>query len=210
MKPSRVPPATITRLSLYATRLQELKSQGVEVISSDQLAELCQVNSAQIRKDLTYFGEFGVRGVGYYVNELLFQINKILGLNRTWNMALIGIGNLGTALACYENFAKRGYRFVAAFDNQPSKINSRLPCGLMIDPVDKMTPICRDREVQIAALATPAARAQEIVDSLIDIPVKAILNFTPTQVKAPEGFEVANVDFSGKLDRLAYHLTSQL
>lgn len=208
MKTSRVPPATITRLSYYSRRLEELQKAHVKVVSSDRLAELCQVNPAQIRKDLTYFGEFGVRGVGYYVDELLAQLHKILGLDRSWNLALAGIGNLGTALACYENFGRRGFHFVAAFDCDPKKIGQRLPCGLAIEPVDQLIPICRERRVEIGALATPALRAQEVVDRFVQVPVRAILNFAPAQVQAPEGFMVQDVDFSGRLDRLAYHLTS--
>lgn len=209
LKSGRVPPATITRLSLYARRLEELKAARTTVVSSDRLASLCQVNPAQIRKDLTYFGEFGVRGVGYYVEELLFQIHKIIGLNRVWNLALVGVGNLGTALACYENFSKRGYLFAAAFDTDPSKISTKLPCGLVIEPVEKLIATCREMDVEIGAVATPAEKAQEAVDLLVEVPVRAILNFAPAQVQVPEGVEVASVDFAGHLDRLAYHLTSR-
>ena len=207
-RPGRVPPATVTRLSLYARQLENLKSSQVSVISSDRLAELCHVNPAQIRKDLTYFGEFGVRGVGYYVDELLFQIHKIIGLNHPWNLALVGLGNLGTALACYSNFSLRGYRFVAAFDNDPHKIGIHLDCDLVIEPVDRLIRLCREREVKIGAIATPAEKAQEVADLLVKVPIKGILNFAPTQLHVPDGVYLANVDFTGKLDELAYHLTS--
>ena len=113
MKFSKIPAATITRLSLYSRNLEELEREDVKVVSSEKLAERCGVNSAQIRKDLAYFGEFGVRGVGYYVRDLLFEIKKILGLNKDWNLGLVGIGNLGSALIAHENFARQGYRFVA-------------------------------------------------------------------------------------------------
>ncbi len=206
-RPGRVPPATVTRLSLYARQLEKLKISQVSVISSDRLAELCHVNPAQIRKDLTYFGEFGVRGVGYYVDELLFQIHKIIGLNHPWNLALVGLGNLGKALVCYSNFANRGYRFVAAFDNDPHKIGMNLDCDLEIEPVDQMVRICREREIKIGAIATPMDKAQEVADLLIKVPIKGILNFAPTQLHVPRGVYLANVDFAGKLDELAYHLT---
>ncbi|MBW1713012.1 MAG: redox-sensing transcriptional repressor Rex [Deltaproteobacteria bacterium] len=207
MKPKRVPKATITRLSLYARCLEEFKQARVQVFSSDQLATMCQVNPAQIRKDLAYFGEFGIRGVGYYVDVLLFEICKILGLNRVWNLALIGMGNLGTALACYENFARRGYRVVAAFDNNLSKIGDDLPCGLRIEAADEMIEVCRAKGVEMAAVATPAGQAQVVVNRLVEVPVRAILNFAPIQVQTPEGFAVENVDFTVRLDRLAFHLT---
>ncbi len=209
MKTSRVPAATITRLSLYARCLEDLAANDVSVASSDQLAEMCRVNPAQVRKDLAYFGEFGVRGVGYYVQELLFEIRKILGLTRKWSLALIGMGNLGTALATHGNFERRGYIFVALFDNDPEKIGHRLPSGLIIDTVNDLVSICRERKVDIGVIATPAGQVAEVVDRLVEVPVGAMLNFAPIQIQAPEGFRIENVDFTVKLDNLAYHLTTR-
>jgi len=209
MKAARVPAATITRLSLYARALERLKAEQVKVISSEKLAELCRVNPAQIRKDLAYFGEFGVRGVGYFVGELLFEIRRILGLNRTWNLAVVGLGNLGTALVTHENFLQQGYYFVAAFDIDPRKIGFKLPSGLAVSPVSDIVPVCRERKAEIGVVATPAAQAQTVVSQLAEVPIRAVLNFAPVQVEAPEGVLVENVDFTVKLDHLAYHLTGR-
>ncbi len=209
MKTPRVPAATINRLSLYARELEALQTEGVEVVSSEKVAELCRVNPAQVRKDLAYFGEFGVRGVGYYVRELLFEIRKILGLNRTWNLAIIGMGNLGRALVAHENFAMSGYHFVAALDCDPDKIGFPVSENLVIEENRDMVQILNERQVDIAVITTPPDRAQAVANKVIESNVRAILNFAPVQLKVPEGFIVENVDFTVKLDNLAYHLTSR-
>jgi len=207
MKYSRIPTAAITRLSRYTRALEELDSQNIKVISSEKLAEYCDVNSAQIRKDLAYFGEFGVRGVGYFIKELLFEIKRILGLNKEWNLAIIGMGNLGCALIAHSNFAKQGYRFVGAFDVDPEKIGRILPIGISISPLSDLKKICLEKEVDIAVIATPASKAQEVVNLVTEIPVRGILNFSPSQLHVPEGFIVHHIDFTVKLDRLAYRLS---
>lgn len=208
-KTSRVPAATISRLSLYARALENLDTDGAEVVSSETLAEMCQVNPAQVRKDLAYFGEFGVRGVGYYVGELLFEIRKILGLNRTWNMAIVGMGNLGTALVAHDSFARAGYYFVAAFDNDQEKIGLRLASGLIIEPASRVVEVCQAAEAEIGVITTPPSRAQDVLNQMVKTSIRAVLNFAPIQLDAPEGFLVENVDFTVKLDNLAYHLTSR-
>ncbi len=209
MKFSKIPSATITRLSLYSRALEELMNSHVNIIASDKLAQKCGVNPAQVRKDLAYFGEFGVRGVGYFVKELLFEIKKILGLNRRWRMALVGIGNLGLALVAHENFAKQGYEFVAVFDIDPKKVGRRLPSSQMIYSIDDLNKVIKEKDIEIGVIATPAAHAQATARRLIDAGVKAILNFAPLQIQMPEGFIVENVDFTVKLDNLAYHLTME-
>jgi redox-sensing transcriptional repressor len=210
MKFSKIPAATITRLSLYSRNLEELLHEDTKVVSSEKLAERCGVNSAQIRKDLAYFGEFGVRGVGYYVRDLLFEIKKILGLNKVWNLALVGIGNLGSALIAHENFSRQGYRFVAAFDNDSHKIGKKLPNGLVVDHLDQIKEVKGRTNIEIGVVSTPAGRAQEVANRLIEANVRAILNFAPVHIQAPKGFSVENVDFTVKLDNLAYHLTSEI
>jgi redox-sensing transcriptional repressor len=209
MKFSKIPSATITRLSLYSRALEELMHGQVNIIASDKLAQKCGVNPAQVRKDLAYFGEFGVRGVGYFVKELLFEIKKILGLNRRWRMALVGIGNLGLALVAHENFVKQGYEFVAVFDVDPKKVGRRLPSGQMIHNLDDLETVTREKSVEIGVIATPAAHAQATAARLVKAGIKAILNFAPSQIQMPEGFIVENVDFTVKLDNLAYHLTME-
>ncbi|MBU2547458.1 MAG: redox-sensing transcriptional repressor Rex [Proteobacteria bacterium] len=209
MKFSKIPAATITRLSMYSRNLEELLAEDVKVISSEKLAERCGVNSAQIRKDVAYFGEFGVRGVGYYVRDLLFEIKKILGLNKEWNLALVGIGNLGSALIAHENFARQGYRFVAAFDNDPHKIGKKLLSGLLVDRIDDLKKVKARCNIEIGVISTPASKAQEVANRLIEADVRAMLNFAPIQIQVPKGFSVENVDFTVKLDNLAYHLTTE-
>ncbi|MFW6122840.1 MAG: redox-sensing transcriptional repressor Rex [Thermodesulfobacteriota bacterium] len=207
MKFSKIPAATITRLSIYSRYLEALAQEGVKIIASDKLAEKCGVNPAQIRKDLAYFGEFGIRGVGYFVKELLFEIKRILGLNKIWKMALVGIGNLGSALLAHQNFIRQGYEFAAVFDVDPAKVGRRLPSGQVIHHLDELVMVIKDQDIEIGVIATPADRAQDVARRLIDSGVKAILNFAPTQLQVIEGMAVENVDFTVKLDNLAYHLT---
>ena len=207
MKFSKIPTATITRLSIYSRYLEALSQEGVKIIASDKLAQKCGINPAQIRKDLAYFGEFGIRGVGYFVREYLFEIKRILGLNKPWKMALLGIGNLGSALLAHQNFIRQGYEFVAVFDVDPAKVGRRVPSGQIIHHMDDLETVIREKGVEIGVLATPAGKAQMAALPLIAAGVKAILNFAPIQLQLPEGMAVENVDFTVKLDHLAYNLT---
>ena len=200
--------ATINRLSIYLRNLDELMTNDVEVISSERLAKQCGVNPAQIRKDLAYFGEFGVRGVGYRVKDLYSQIKEILGLDRKWNMALFGVGNLGSALIRHANFLKHGYRFVAAFDVDADKIGKELPNGLLIEHVDRFEEVVKERNVEMGIVAVPPASAQSVANQLILAGINGILNFSPVQIQVPDCCRVENVDFSIKLDNLAYHISS--
>jgi redox-sensing transcriptional repressor len=206
LKYSKIPTATITRLSRYSRALEELNQQNIKVVSSERLARYCEVNSAQIRKDLAYFGEFGVRGVGYVVQELLFEIKKILGLNKIWRLGIIGMGNMGYALIAHGNFAKQGYHFVAAFDIDLQKIGKMLPQGFPISPISDLGKIAAEKNIEIAVLTTPAHKAQEVADLVIQTPIRGILNFAPVQLHVPEGVVVHHIDFTVKLDRLAYRL----
>lgn len=207
MKFSKIPTATITRLSIYSRYLEAMAQEGVKIVASDKLAEKCGINPAQIRKDLAYFGEFGIRGVGYFVKELLFEIKRILGLNKTWKMALVGIGNLGSALLAHQNFIRQGYEFAAVFDVDPAKVGRRLPSGQVIFHLDELERVVKENNIEIGVIATPANKAQAVAQSLIEAGVKAILNFAPTQLQVIEGMAVENVDFTVKLDNLAYNLT---
>jgi len=207
MKFSKIPAVTITRLSIYSRCLESLAQEDVKIIASDKLAQKCGINPAQIRKDLAYFGEFGIRGVGYFVKELLFEIKRILGLNKTWKMALVGICNLGLALVAHENFVRQGYEFVAVFDVDPAKVGRRLPSGQVIHHMDDLDKVVKEKGVEIGVIATPAGKAQNAAHRFISSGVKALLNFAPIQLQVPEGMAVENVDFTVKLDNLAYHLT---
>ncbi|MCX7822364.1 MAG: redox-sensing transcriptional repressor Rex [Syntrophobacterales bacterium] len=208
MKFTKIPLATINRLSVYLRVLQELVGEEIEVVPSEKLAKYCGVNPAQIRKDLAYFGEFGVRGVGYRVVDLIHQIKEILGLNRTWNLAMIGLGNLGSALIRYANFIKHGYVFAAAFDVDPNKVGKRLPNGLVINHIDELEEIVKERNISIGVIATPASAAQSVANQLVLAGVNGILNFAPVQIQVPDCCHVENIDFTIKLDTIAYHLST--
>jgi redox-sensing transcriptional repressor len=208
-KALKIPKATISRLSLYYRQLELLEFDGYRMVSSEKLAWLCQVNPAQVRKDLGYFGEFGVRGVGYDVRDLQAEIKKILAINRAWNMGIVGIGNLGTALLNYRHFQERGFHFVAAFDCDPLKIGKLLPEGLVVRDIKDLKDIVRDLDIKIGIITTPPSVAQEIAEMFIGVNVNAILNFSPTQIIVPEGCLVDNIDFTMKLDILAYKLKNK-
>ncbi len=209
-KESKIPDPTIERLALYSRPLEALVENGTPVISSGKLAKMCGVNPAQVRKDLAYFGEFGVRGVGYDVRDLLKQIKRILVSDREWRLCIVGMGNLGTALVENENFRKRGYRFVAAFDSDSRKIGKRLSCGLTILPTADIPEKVRSLHVEVGVIATPSSQAQRVADMLMDAGIRTLLNFAPIQVRAPECCAVENVDFSVSLENLAYHLAKVL
>ena len=207
VKESKIPDATIERIALYSRPLERLLQKGEQLVSSERLAELCNVNPAQVRKDLSYFGEFGVRGIGYDVLDLLQEIRKILVSDREWKMGIVGIGNLGMALVENANFAKRGYKFVVAFDVDPQKIGKELPCGLLIQSVEDLKTLREDLGIEVGVIATQPSQAQSAADMLIEAGIKAILNFSPVQLRQPKGCLLENVDFSVKLDDLAYHLS---
>jgi len=205
-KISKIPEPTTERLALYSRPLESLLEDGTVLVSSEKVAELCGVSPAQVRKDLAYFGEFGVRGVGYDVRDLLKEIRKILATDREWTLCIVGMGNLGSALVENENFRKRGYRFMAAFDSDPKKIGRKLPCGLTIESPIKIGEVVPVHHIEIGVITTPRTAAQRVADLLVDAGIKAILNFAPIQVRSQGSCPVENVDFSVKLESLAYQL----
>ncbi|NQT57310.1 MAG: redox-sensing transcriptional repressor Rex [Desulfobacteraceae bacterium] len=202
----KVPGPTIERLALYSRPLEVLLENGALVISSEKFAEICGVNPAQVRKDLAYFGEFGIRGVGYDVKNLLQEIKKILATDREWILCIVGMGNLGNALVENEDFKKRGYKIVASIDSDQKKVGKILPCGLTIEPTTKIRELVQALRIEIGIITTPPHEAQRVADLLMDAGVKAILNFAPIQVRASECCTVENVDFAVKLENLVYHL----
>jgi redox-sensing transcriptional repressor len=204
MKPLKIPEKTITRLSIYLRCLEELEADGITSVSSKQLAERFGLNSAQVRKDLAYFGQFGVRGLGYYIAELKHNLERILGLKQDWEVALVGVGNLGSALIAYKGFQARGFRISLAFDSDPAKMGEQID-GVVVTDASKLVATLRKRKVKIAVLAVPAAAAQSVAELLVDSGVTAILNFAPTQLAVPEGVKVQNVDLSVLLKTLSYH-----
>ncbi len=204
----KIPAIAISRLSVYARHLAILEAQSQEVISSGRLADICGVNPAQIRKDLAYFGEFGVRGVGYYVKELLFEIRKILGADREWRLGLVGVGNLGSALLRHAQFADRGYKFVAAFDRKPKRIGMNIG-GVKVEALKAIDYLAQEKGIEIGVIAVKSDGAQDVADRLVRAGINGILNFAPTQIQCPIHVSVENVDFSLKLDMLCYSLTSE-
>jgi redox-sensing transcriptional repressor len=212
LKYSKVPEATIRRLSRYSRCLEEMEDRGEKVVSSAQLASRCAVNSAQVRKDLAYFGEFGIRGVGYYVRDLLNDIKRILGSNKEWRMAVIGIGNLGSALLSYKDFLKQHYKIVAAFDIVPPKVigqvSEKLGKPVEVLHISRIKEVSKERRIEIGIIATPPAEAQNVANLLVEAGVRGILNFAPAQITTPEGFVVKDVFFTTVLDNLAYLLSN--
>ncbi|HVP76567.1 MAG TPA: redox-sensing transcriptional repressor Rex [Thermodesulfobacteriota bacterium] len=212
MKYKKIPEATIRRLSRYSRRLEEMEEKGEKVVSSAQLASQCMVNAAQVRKDLAYFGEFGIRGVGYYVKELLNNIKKILGSNKEWRMGLVGVGNLGSALLSYKDFLKQNYKIVAAFDIDPprviGRVSEKLGKPVEVFPVSRIKEVAKERKIEIGIITTPPSEAQGVANMLVEAEVRGILNFAPAQVTVPEGFVVKDVFFTTILDNLAYLLSN--
>lgn len=205
-KESKIPDATIERISIYSRPLEKLWEGGTLVVSSEQLARLCKVNPAQVRKDLSHFGEFGVRGIGYSVQDLLMEIKKILVSDREWKLGIVGMGGMGTALLSHENFLKRGYRFVAAFDHDEERIGEEIPSGLLIQPLDKLKSLTQTLGIEIGVIAAHPSHAQAAAELFIEAGIKAILNFSPIQLRQPEHCLMENVDFTVHLDNLAYYL----
>lgn len=212
LKSTKIPEATIRRLSRYSRCLEEMDEKGERVVSSAQLASRCSVNAAQVRKDLAYFGEFGIRGVGYYVKDLLQDIKRILGLNKEWRMAVIGIGNLGSALLSYKDFLKQNYKIAAAFDINPleviERVSEKLGQPVEVIHVSRLKEVARDRKIEIGIITTPPSEAQGVANLLVEAGIRGILNFAPTQIKVPEGFIVKDVFFTSILDNLAYLLSN--
>ena len=213
MKYSKIPEATIRRLSRYSRCLEGMEEKGEKVVSSAQLANKCMVNAAQVRKDLAYFGEFGIRGVGYYVKDLLSDIKRILGLNKEWRMALIGVGNLGSALLSYKDFLKQNYKIVAAFDIDPPKVigrvSEKLGKPVEILHINRIKEVAKERKLEIGLITAPPSEAQSVANLLVDAEIRGMLNFAPVQITVPEGFVVKDVFFTTILDNLAYLLSNQ-
>ncbi len=196
---------TIRRLSVYTRCLLQLEEDGVKTISSQDLAERFNLNSAQVRKDLAYFGEFGVRGIGYYVSGLKAELQKILGLDREWAVALVGFGNLGSALFHYRGFSRQGFRIVAIFDDDATKAN-RDADGVPVFASADLPREVKARGIQIAIVAVPAEAAQIVTDQLVAAGIKSVLNFAPARLKVPRDVRLKNVDLSIELETLSFYL----
>jgi redox-sensing transcriptional repressor len=201
----KIPEMTIRRLSVYTRCLLQLEEDNVKTISSQELAERFNLNSAQVRKDLAYFGEFGVRGIGYYVTGLKNELQRILGLDRSWPVVLVGFGNLGSALFHYKGFSAQGFRIAAIVDDDPAKVAREVDSVPVIASRDMAREV-KARGVQIAIVAVPAESAQAVTDQLVAAGIKAILNFAPARLKVGRDVRLKNVDLSIELETLSFYL----
>jgi len=198
---------TVRRLSNYYRILLDLEKRGIPTVSSQRLAELGGITSAQVRKDLSYFGNFGTRGLGYSVTELKTAIMQILGLNQKWTLALFGAGSLGHALFFHQGFREDGFYFKYVFDVDPGKVGSRWGDTDIIHQRVAEETLRRD-PVQIAVVATPPESAQDIVDLVVRVGIKGILNFAPTQIGVPDGVWLRNVNLAVALESLSFYLST--
>ena len=207
--PEQVSELTTNRLSIYLRCLTELDVAGVETISSQGLAEQFKLNAAQIRKDLAYFGEFGVRGVGYYVKDLRRHLRQILGLDRKLRVAIMGAGNLGLALADYPGFRQEGFEIVALFDVLNEKVGHLSRGGVNIYDVRQLKKVVRSERISIAVVAVPVAAAQHVVGQVVAAGVKAVLNFSPGPLTVPPGVKLKSVDLTQSLESLSFFLARE-
>jgi redox-sensing transcriptional repressor len=207
--PEQVSELTTNRLSVYLRCLNSLDDVGIQTISSQSLAEQFHLNAAQIRKDLAYFGEFGVRGVGYYVRDLKRHLRQILGLDRKLRVAIMGAGNLGLALADYPGFRQEGFEIAALFDTLSSKVGQRSRGGVPIHEIQDLKKIVRRDAISIAVIAVPAPSAQHVVDLVVAAGIKAVLNFSPGALQAPPEVKLKSVDLTVSLESLSFFLAQE-
>jgi redox-sensing transcriptional repressor len=199
-----IPDATVARLPVYLRALNALAEQGVATCSSNDLAENAGVNPAKLRKDLSYLGSYGTRGVGYDVEYLRYQIAREIGQTQDWDVVIVGVGNLGSALSAYQGFSTRGIRVAALVDADPQRVGTTVS-GITVSSLDDLPAIVKERAISIGIIATPGTAAQEVADRLVAAGITSILNFAPALVQVPEGVDVRKVDLSIELQILAYH-----
>ena len=204
----KVADSTVRRLSLYLRYLEEFEDQGIATISSEALASRGGTTSAQVRKDLSFFGSFGKRGLGYAVPELSRRLREILGLGRRYRVAMIGAGKIGSALVQYRGFRQRGFDIVAIYDADPAKVGRQWN-GLTVQHIDTLEAELARRTVDMAVLVTPPEAAQAVTDRLVRAGVRAILNFAPVQLVVPQDVEVKTVNLALELETLSYALTNR-
>lgn len=200
-----IPEVVVERLPVYARALQQLASQGREVVSSQDLGDQLGVTPAQIRKDLSYFGRFGKQGRGYNIRRLVEELRQILGLDRQWTMALVGVGHLGKAILHYGGFAPQGFHVVAAFDNDPQTIGQEI-AGLVVQNVGALPAALRGRQIDIGIVAVPAAQAQEMIDLLVSSGVEAVLNYAPIAAHVPPGVHLRHIDPVLSLQSMTFYV----
>ncbi|MFM8414928.1 MAG: redox-sensing transcriptional repressor Rex [Planctomycetota bacterium] len=204
-----MPKVVVSRLSLYLRELQRLEAAGQQTISSGQLGTLLGFSDAQVRKDLGFFGQFGYPGVGYRCDELIRAMRDILGTNHPWNVAMVGVGNLGQALLGYRGFGRQNFTIVAAFDADPAKVGQVVQ-GLTIQPLDELATTVRDRHIRLGMIVVPAERAQEAADRLVAAGVEGIVNFAPVTLVLPPHVQNVGVDLAIELEQLSFAVTTKL
>jgi redox-sensing transcriptional repressor len=204
----KIADSTVRRLSLYLRFLEEAEQQGVGTISSDELARWGGTTSAQVRKDLSFFGSFGKRGLGYSVSELSASLRDILGLRHDWKVIIVGAGKIGTALAQYHGFRQRGFHVTAVYDRDPRKVGTKWD-SLIVRDMNQLADDASTAPADIAVLATPAEHAQNVVDALVKAGIKAVLNFAPVQLHVPSEVTLRNVNMAMELEGLSFALTNR-
>jgi len=205
-RPESIPNPAVRRLSLYLRQLEGFGRKGRRTISSKQLGESLRLTDAQVRKDLAYFGQFGHPGIGYRVDDLIVQLRKILGTDRTWNVLLVGAGNLGRALAAYRGFGSKGFQVVAVFDVDASKVGDKLG-EYTVQHLDRIAKAVEQHGARLAILAVPADNAQDVADQLISAGIRGLLNFAPVSLTVPKDVAVNTVDVAVQLEQLAFQVT---
>ncbi len=204
-----VPKVVVSRLSLYLRELQRLEAAGQETISSGQLGAMLGFSDAQVRKDLGFFGQFGYPGVGYRCDELIRAMRDILGTNQPWNVAMVGVGNLGQALLGYRGFGRQNFTITAAFDADPSKVGETVQ-GLRIQPLEELAATIRDKDIRLGMIVVPAERAQEAADALVAAGIEGIVNFAPVTLVLPPHVQNVGVDLAIELEQLSFAVMTKL
>ncbi len=207
VKTTKIPRATIQRLSVYLEALNTLSRDGHKVISSEALARFCNINAPQIRKDLAYFGEFGVRGVGYYVDDLSRSISASLGIDHGWNMVLVGLGSMGRSILRHHGMRMHGYRIIAAYDVEPVNIGQTI-ADTLVEPLENLLASPPSVQPEIGVITTRPDKAQDVTNTLVESGVRAILNFTSTRITVPNNVFVEYVDFLHHLYALSFNLSN--
>ena len=204
----RIADSTVRRLSLYLRFLEEFENAGLTTVSSEELAARGGTTSAQVRKDLSFFGSFGKRGLGYQVAELTQRMRRILGLERDWRVIIVGIGKIGSALAQYEGFQQRGFRVVGLYDSDPAKIGREV-YHLTVQPIESIAEANRERPVDIAVIAVPASAAQRVVDQVVAAGITGVMSFAPIQLHVPADVTLNTVNMGMELERLSFALSNR-
>lgn len=204
-RPDSIPNPAVRRLSLYLRQLEAFARDNRKTVSSKQLGQSLNLTDAQVRKDLAYFGQFGHPGIGYRVDDLIARVRHILGTDRTWNVLLVGAGNLGRAMMGYRGFMAKGFNVVAVFDSDPSKAGQALR-GLTVQPMDELESTVRQHGIRMGILAVPADVAQDVADRLVAAGVRGLLNFAPISLSVPESIAINSVDLAVQLEQLAFQL----